>query len=773
MTQVLSLATQDMETVGAPMHHRMSLDKPFRSRGSFDLASDGRLSPSRFRAGAGRKKLSAIDTSPDGSYGMFEPLTVNTSAQVTQPASRDIICLCTPAPKIPRPRNGEYRQRIDLICPVKPHCTVLSKTWRFEPSRIRVALFTSLDVQSRDADLCSHFPLMVNLLLAFILYRQHHQSQVTAENPKLSNPEISKIIGDKWKHESEDVKDNWKKLAEEEKQRHQHQYPNYRYQPRRGIKSQGNWTGTSPTDEHGRCPKCHGRSISSPRTPSTPFSTSNAGNFVLASHSQPSLRRLDTGTPSRRSSFEQSPTGTLSFGHQLPPVRHIEQNGEPGSPETKRRRANGVGGYHAITGTPSAYTIRPPSELRRSPPESTPNMMRQYTGTALPDLVSLPRSQSGPMPPPLRPPGLGASSWVGVGVGVGDKQPASRRHSEFDESLRLPPLKTSIPPSPSKSPAFEERHLGMPLMAARVSPIGELLSKDPETKAAQNLSLDQKLGILSTVSKPLPSEGRHGPRGDERGAIIAVEGLDTASVDSVGHILEKILMANGDVALKVWTNVESGGASEENKGERDAGRALDGAEQPGVSDELLSSYFQTVLSWRQKSKQIAYHVTGGRLGGGSNLQGTGQDQNSKIVQAMSTELCTPPHDDRTFSAALRVPVALVKGGLSLTLSDSFASSMPVSDHYTAIDHWRWTANLWRWIVKPDLVVYVQEDHAGESSTAGAVDVSRRQGLIVVKVPMRRQLDEATERRLAFEVIEWMRDKPFLDEVPKTWRQNSF
>ncbi|KAJ4158515.1 uncharacterized protein LMH87_009038 [Akanthomyces muscarius] len=60
-------------------------------------------------------------------------------------SSREAICLCTPTPKIPRPRN------------------------------------------------------------AFILYRQHHQSQVTADNPKLSNPEISKIIGEKWKHEAEDI----------------------------------------------------------------------------------------------------------------------------------------------------------------------------------------------------------------------------------------------------------------------------------------------------------------------------------------------------------------------------------------------------------------------------------------------------------------------------------------------------------------------------------------------------------------------------------------
>lgn len=106
MAQVLSLATQDMETVGASVHHHMSLEKPFRSRGGFDLARDGRLSPTPFRTGSGRKRASSINTAP-ANHGIFEPLSISTSGQATQDGPRDIICLCTPAPKIPRPRNGE------------------------------------------------------------------------------------------------------------------------------------------------------------------------------------------------------------------------------------------------------------------------------------------------------------------------------------------------------------------------------------------------------------------------------------------------------------------------------------------------------------------------------------------------------------------------------------------------------------------------------------------------------------------------------------------
>lgn len=50
--------------------------------------------------------------------------------------------------------------------------------------------------------------------LAFILYRQHHQASVVAQNPGLANPEISKVIGDHWRAAAPQVKEHWKLLAE-------------------------------------------------------------------------------------------------------------------------------------------------------------------------------------------------------------------------------------------------------------------------------------------------------------------------------------------------------------------------------------------------------------------------------------------------------------------------------------------------------------------------------------------------------------------------------
>jgi hypothetical protein len=50
--------------------------------------------------------------------------------------------------------------------------------------------------------------------LAFILFRQHNQAAVVAQNPSKPNPEISKIIGEMWRQCSQEIKDIWLKHAD-------------------------------------------------------------------------------------------------------------------------------------------------------------------------------------------------------------------------------------------------------------------------------------------------------------------------------------------------------------------------------------------------------------------------------------------------------------------------------------------------------------------------------------------------------------------------------
>ena len=51
-------------------------------------------------------------------------------------------------------------------------------------------------------------------LLAFILFRQHHQAAVVAQYPDKPNPEISKVIGQMWKTSGDHVKAIWQSHAD-------------------------------------------------------------------------------------------------------------------------------------------------------------------------------------------------------------------------------------------------------------------------------------------------------------------------------------------------------------------------------------------------------------------------------------------------------------------------------------------------------------------------------------------------------------------------------
>lgn len=583
---------------------------------------------------------------------------------------------------------------------------------------------------------------------------------MTADNPKLSNPDISKIIGERWKNEAEEAKKYWKKLAEEEKTRHQNQYPNYRYQPRRGNKPQGGWTATSPTEEQSRCPKCNGRAMVAPQTPSTPFATSPAGKTGTASQGRLSLQRSDT-TLSRRSSFEQSPTSTMNFASNLPPARDVD-NSEPSSPEIKRRRADAAGGYHAINGSLGSYGSRQPRDLSLTPTEGVPpNPLQSYARTPLPKLGSLTRSQSGPMPPPLRP--SGSTSWL-----ENDQQ--NRRHSGFDESLKLPPLQTSVPASPSRTPFMDARHVSLPMAGLNASPSREALAPRARTLAemVMSISFKRKIAVLASICQPAPPVGREGIPGDTRGPFIAVEGPDAKLLQEAGNAIEKGLTACSDVVLKVWRD--------ESYGQNTTGGGTGEASQLGRGDggtksgDVFEPYIKEISWWQKKSKQIGRHITGKP----ALLTSAGEeraDDERIVTRAQMKEAGTPPGDKGPAPSA-KIPVALAKEGFSLTISDRYACTMPILDKYTPVDHWQWMATLWRGTVCPDLIVYVMPSEEEESSNRRTVELSRRMGLIVVKLPAGKGLDEGTERRLVFEVMEWMREGSFREGLPKHWRSDS-
>jgi hypothetical protein len=68
---------------------------------------------------------------------------------------------------------------------------------------------------------------------AFILYRQTHHPILKAEQPLLSNNQISVILGKQWKAELEEVKDKFRFMADVLKTKHAAENPGYQYAPRK------------------------------------------------------------------------------------------------------------------------------------------------------------------------------------------------------------------------------------------------------------------------------------------------------------------------------------------------------------------------------------------------------------------------------------------------------------------------------------------------------------------------------------------------------------
>lgn len=302
-----------------------------------------------------RKRLASVievddeETPTDTGSPMSAPPSATSTGS---PDFSSHVCLCQPEPKIPRPRN------------------------------------------------------------AFILYRQHHQQAIIARKPGLNNPDISKIIGEQWKAESEEQKKVWQDLAQEEKARHHEQYPDYRYQPRRINKpgsSPLNPSGQHTTVDKYRCPRCGGRSI---KTPTSPFLDSSgtptlpppniSEGLTPTTRYLPMMSSLSLESPVRRRGHGQSSLGNIQV------TSAIREDSAMYSPLTssKKRRfdygpppsSNGrrpEGPYYP------QYARRdslPPIQVRYSPPNSAgmppPRTPRESRRTSVVELGPAPHNSS-------------------------------------------------------------------------------------------------------------------------------------------------------------------------------------------------------------------------------------------------------------------------------------------------------------------------------------------------------------------------------------------
>ncbi|RDL40311.1 uncharacterized protein BP5553_00290 [Venustampulla echinocandica] len=604
--------------------------------------------------------------------------TVPSSATPT----REQVCLCQPDPKIPRPRN------------------------------------------------------------AFILYRQHYQAQVIAQHPGLANPEISKIIGEQWREQAPEVKNEWKRLADEEKQRHQRQYPGYRYQPRRAGKPTSlHPISSSTSDDPERCPKCNGRYISTPSAPPTPLGGFSAVGSVRKG------RLLPPFTPSRATEPDRSPYPSRAENTKMDSPRtasvhlpahrrgpyprpsplhaHNEMDEEMDllspPPDQKRRRFNQEShrynnelphGY--VSSSPVYYNAPPPRFSRNMPPPASaggyrpqqlpgPGMIARGGTMGPPAQYSPMNQQRQHYPPQLTPP--------------------------FDESLRLPPLQTQ---------------LSKPAVVAPKRPNVRTDSRDSRAKSVEAMVMTipyvNKIRVLAKISPPFACPSPASPAIDMRGAVIAIEGADNELLSETGAFIQEHLGNDTSCAVKTWDTPACASRSSRNSSLTDSDMRDASASTPAPiamaeDQNAFMEYLSTIREWHRRSQGIIKHIT---------------TAPAKSAEDSSSNASSGTNNTNVF------PIALVPGGFSLTTSDDFALRIPINDSYAPVDHWQWMATLWRGIVGPDLTVYVTRVGREEMNKFGGVEIRNDCSAIIVRVCEGAKMDEKTARRLGFEVMEFVR-----------------
>ncbi|RDW81108.1 putative HMG box transcriptional regulator [Aspergillus mulundensis] len=573
--------------------------------------------------------------------------------------------------------------------------------------------------------LCQPDPKIPRPRNAFILYRQHYQGAVVAQNPGLANPDISKIIGEQWRKLPQATKDEWKALAEEEKARHQQQYPEYRYQPRRygrdgTARSLSSGLGHNPPGST-ICNRCGGRIMNPPASPDAGFS----GGSVSSGRS--SYAEQGSG---RNYSVDQGPRG-MKHGsqghpeHRLSRARQWEESGSM-SPDSKRRRTN-----------PNPHVpFRAEFHRDKSPPNSPYSVQ---PGAGRTESMSGPRS-------------LGHGHAMQAPRGL---RPV-KEHPQPDPSLTLPPLKTQPSLSAGMTP---------------ITPFAQDGFHKDKGSAVMSIPFLNKIKLLAKISPQLPLSFRDGDS-RRRGPVIAVDGQDTALVKNVTEYLSNALSKEGKFQVRVFDGPEIS----EPKQKRE------GSTEPGEMCDKQVEYWGCISKWHQVSEKVKSFVKSEpprrSIDPGSGEEGSPRispkTANPDKATAEANISSPPASSDNGSEAASSPPetastpnptsnslrVAIVPR-YQLTTADAYACMAPISDHYNVADHWQWMASLWRGAVGPDITVYVRECDVQELRQVGnPVEIRLQDAKTVVvrrasNAPGPKELEEKVLKRLGFEIEDYL------------------
>ncbi|KAH6656224.1 hypothetical protein BKA67DRAFT_551282 [Truncatella angustata] len=330
----------------------------------------------------------------------------------------------------------------------------------------------------------------------------------------------------------------------------------------------------------------------------------------------------------------------------------------------------------------------------------------------------------------------------------------------FDETLRLPPLQTQMPHSPSMNP---ESGNTTATAATHGVGLGIIMSPNapPPPPRGHALSPSQRpqwlyrLDMLRAISPPLAALGVGVPSFETRGPIIALEGAPPDVLREVTTIVQKALSVSGECAVKTWTDHESSQAQNSKQAGTSSENDTDSFASP------IARFQAGMLKWHRTSEELVRYITHHPSPSGSSAGTADPDNNSQ-----SSSFSTEPTSSQPPLYPQKLPVAVLSAGYSLAITDRCAAELHIADAYRPDDHWRWVATMWRGIVGPDLTVYIKPC-ADDELRANHVVEFAGPGVLVVRVPEIKEggaamvvADEKLERRLGFEIMEWVRGGQF-------------
>ena len=483
---------------------------------------------------------------------------------------------------------------------------------------------------------------------------------------------------------------------QDEKERHHQQFPEYKYRPRRygrdGSTSSANGSSNSPL-----CGKCGGRVINPPLSPESLVSPDHqqqqqqgdASTAVAATATPPRQPDASPSNDNTKAYLQEHSTADTTSGGTF-------MIDDQTSPDSKRRRFNSSIGNPSESPYPAAgipYSARP----SQNPP-------RAYYGLAQLSSYHSPSK--------------------------------ANMHANNDTApLRLPPLQTT---APGQVVAVKSAPM-TPFAAERI---------DLDTML-RSIPIANKIVVLGKISRPLSPSYRV----SSRGPVIAVDGQDARSVQSMAEYLQNYLAHEGNYNARIFS------------GPVLPHRRPSLPTTPDRVGDAMADYLGLVVAWHYVSSEVIDFVkeANTRYGGGSPIRsGVSPKTIFKTERLQIDSSSSPPSTSHEDGPCSTTPTAIVPR-YQLTTADAYARSIPLNDAYSPLDHWQWMASMWRTCVGPDVTICIHECGPEElAQYGGGTPVELRLSHDTPMLVVRRltgsrgwDIEGKTLKRVGFELVDFL------------------